>query len=187
MSGFKKNYSLWEFHSASCLNVADKSPQNSTPAKQTIDGNICRQKAKVKQHSCHKMYKKSIGRAWKCLTLKKPISHKKMAAFQELHDKFTSQVAWAWNTKDLRSPADLRLHLNKWFKHYSRAFNPFVIVQWDQSLTVSPHLIRWLQLSAPLEEKRAWTSELNEHVGIQWILICLYFRKSSGKKGEEIY
>lgn len=88
-----------------------------------------------------------------------------------------------------RSPADLRLHLNKWFKHYSRTFNPFVTMSWDQSLTVSSHLIGWLQLSAPLEEKRAWTSELNEHVGIQWILICLYFPKSSGEKkeGEEIY
>lgn len=81
-----------------------------------------------------------------------------------------------------RSPADLRLHLNKWFKHYSRTFNPFVTMSWDQSLTVSSHLIGWLQLSAPLEEKRAWTSELNEHVGIQWILICLYFPKSSGEK-----
>ncbi len=132
----------------------------------------------VKQHSYHQTYKDALE------TLHIKASHQSHSFSRASWQIYKSA---GLSPEDQRSPADLRLHLNKWFKHYSGEFNLFVIVSWDQSLTVSPHLILRLQLSAPLEEKRAWTSELNEHVGIQWILICLYFRKSSGKKGEEIY
>lgn len=136
----------------------------------------------VKQHNCHQTYKDALE--------EHEISHIK-ATYQSQQNGCFSRASWqnyksaGLSLQDQRSPADLRLHLNKLFKQYSGAFDLFVIVSWDQSLTVSLHLICWLQLSAPLEEKHAWTSELNEHVGIQWILICLCFRKSSGKKGRK--
>lgn len=123
---------------------------------------------------------------WKSMkyhTLKQPISHNKMAAFQELHDKITSQLAWAYKTKDLQQIWDYI-----WISYLSNTL----------ALSISLSLCREIRASlsplisttdfnrpTPLKEKHVWISEHNRHVGIQWILICLCFRKSSGKKGRK--